>query len=154
MQELKARLAPVLARWQNKLLAQTLEAFRSNAAASSSKRIQVQRALHFWNNRALVSAFAQWVDSVQVREELMHLLKCSHPAKGSSSIHACPCSAIGRQCALHTSAVGKSALHWQNTKVAFNDRLYKLSKPALSCVLATQQTREEQVYPFWRSMFS
>lgn len=66
MQDVKARLAPVLARWQNKLLVQALEAFQSNASASHSKRLQVQRALQYWNNRALVSAFDQWVDSVQV----------------------------------------------------------------------------------------
>ena len=68
VQELKARLAPVLARWQNKLLALALEAFHSNASASRSKRLQVQRALQFWNNTALAGAFAQWVDSVQVGE--------------------------------------------------------------------------------------
>ncbi len=66
MQDLKARLAPVLTRWQNKLLAQALEAFRINASTSRDKRLQVQRALQYWNNRALVSAFAQWIDSVQV----------------------------------------------------------------------------------------
>ena len=66
VQELKARVAPVLARWRNKLLALALEAFHSNAAASCSKRLHIQKALQYWNNRALASAFAQWLDSVQV----------------------------------------------------------------------------------------
>ena len=66
MQELKARVAPVLARWQNKLLALALEAFHNNAAASHDKRLQLQRAVQYWNNRALASAFAQWTDTVQV----------------------------------------------------------------------------------------
>ena len=66
LQELKARVAPVLARWRNKLLALALEAFQSNAAASCSKRLHVHKALQYWNNRALAGAFAQWLDSVQV----------------------------------------------------------------------------------------
>ena len=73
MQDLKARVAPVLARWQNKLLALGLEAFQGNASAAANKRLQIQRALQYWNNRALVSAFAQWTDSVQVRLQLMRL---------------------------------------------------------------------------------
>ena len=66
LQELKARVAPVLARWRDKLLALALEAFQSNAAASCSKRLHVHKALQYWNNRALAGAFAQWLDSVQV----------------------------------------------------------------------------------------
>ena len=84
MQDLKARLAPVLTRWQNKLLAQALEAFSSNASASRDKRLRVQRALQYWNNRALVSAFAQWVNSVQVCKYVMRFSpKGGHHAKGN-----------------------------------------------------------------------
>ena len=98
MQELKARVAPVLARWRNKLLALALEAFHSNAAASCSKRLHVQKALQYWNNRALASAFAQWLDSMQVIDATLALntnlvtmpkLQC-HPGLSGS------CSAVQR----------------------------------------------------------
>ena len=63
-------MAPVLARWRNKLLAGALEAFQENAATAQSKRQQVQRALQYWNNRALAGAFAQWIDTVEVSKRL------------------------------------------------------------------------------------
>ena len=59
-------MAPVLARWRNKLLAGALEAFQENVATAQSKRQRVQRALQYWNNRALAGAFAQWIDTVEV----------------------------------------------------------------------------------------
>ena len=104
MQELKALLAPVLARWQNKLLALALEAFHSNASASRSKRLQVQRALQFWNNTALAGAFAQWVDSVQVGESA-HALSSKDPVTMPKLQYtlrwSCSCSAAqlsGSEC--------------------------------------------------------
>lgn len=60
------RVAPVLARWQNKLLALALEAFHNSAAAAHNKRLQLQRAVQFWNNQALASALAQWMATAQV----------------------------------------------------------------------------------------
>ena len=87
-------MAPVLARWRNKLLALALEAFHSNAAASCSKRLHIQKALQYWNNTALASAFAQWLDSVQVRQATLALnphlvtmpkLQCRPCLSGSGS---------------------------------------------------------------------
>ncbi len=65
-QELQAKVAPVLAKWRNKLLAAALEAFQESVAGAADKRQQVQRALRYWNNRALAGAFAQWVQTVEV----------------------------------------------------------------------------------------
>ena len=70
---MQALVAPVLARWRNKLLAGALEAFQENVAAAQSKRQQVQRALQYWNNRALAGAFAQWIDTVEVSKWLHKL---------------------------------------------------------------------------------
>lgn len=66
-------MAPVLARWRNKLLAVALEAFQQNVVIAQDKRQQVQRALQYWNNRALAGAFAQWIDSVEVKQK-MHMI--------------------------------------------------------------------------------
>ena len=74
LQELQARVAPVLARWRNKLLAVALEAFQQNVVVAQDKRQQVQRALQYWNNRALAGAFAQWIDSVEVTQT-MHIIR-------------------------------------------------------------------------------
>ena len=65
-QELQAKVAPVLAKWRNKLLAAALEAFQENVANVADKRQRVQRALRYWNNRALAGAFAQWLQTVEV----------------------------------------------------------------------------------------
>ena len=65
-QELQAKVAPVLAKWRNKLLAAALEAFQENVANAADKRQRVQRALRYWNNRALAGAFAQWLQTVEV----------------------------------------------------------------------------------------
>jgi len=65
-QELQAKVAPVLAKWRNKLLAAALEAFQENVASAEDKRQQVQRVLRYWNNRALAGAFAQWLQTVEV----------------------------------------------------------------------------------------
>ncbi len=65
-QEVQAKVAPVLAKWRNKLLAAALEAFQENVAIAADKRQQVQRALRYWNNRALAGAFAQWLQTVEV----------------------------------------------------------------------------------------
>lgn len=67
LQELAMRAAPVLARWRNKLLSAAWQAFAENASRAQSKRQQGQRALMFWNNRALAGAFAQWQETVAVR---------------------------------------------------------------------------------------
>ena len=97
MQELKARVAPVLARWQNKLLAQALEAFHSNTQASRSKRVQVEKALQYWNNRALAGAFAQWICTMEVITKTAHKivnaqvpLPCLDAARGTHV--SCHCS--------------------------------------------------------------
>ncbi len=63
---MQAKVAPVLAKWRNKLLAAALEAFQENVASAADKRQQVQRALCYWNNRALAGAFAQWLQTVEV----------------------------------------------------------------------------------------
>lgn len=65
-QDLAQRVAPVLARWRNKLLAGGLQAFADNAAMAQLKQQQGQHALLFWSNRALAGAFAQWQETVQV----------------------------------------------------------------------------------------
>ncbi len=65
-QELQARMAPVLAKWRNKLLAGALEAFQENVGSAQEKRQQVPRALQHWNNRAVAGAFAQWIETVEV----------------------------------------------------------------------------------------
>ena len=59
-------MAPVLAKWRNKLLAAALEAFQENVASAADKRQRVQRALRYWNNRSLAGAFAQWLQTVEV----------------------------------------------------------------------------------------
>ncbi len=59
-------MAPVLAKWRNKLLAAALEAFQETVASAADKRQQMQRALRYWNNRALAGAFAQWLQTVEV----------------------------------------------------------------------------------------
>lgn len=65
-QGLAQLVAPVLARWRNKLLAGALQAFADNAATAQLKQQQGQHALLFWSNRALAGAFAQWQETVQV----------------------------------------------------------------------------------------
>ena len=54
----------MLARWRHRLLAGALEAFHQNVAVAEDRRQKVQRAVQYWNNRALASGFAQWVDTV------------------------------------------------------------------------------------------